>query len=77
MQAAVASRVLATRVVVLARNATAVVKLGTLLAHVPMVLLTLGMAAAAAAAEATVLLVAVVEVKLGAHFLSQLDLVRV
>lgn len=75
MQAAAASRVLATRVVVLARNATAVVKLGTLLAHVPMVLLTLGMAAAAA--EATVLSVAVVEVKLGAHLLSQLDSVRV
>ena len=75
MQAAAASRVLATRVVVLARNATAVVKLGTLLAHVPMVLLTLGMAAAAA--EATVLSVAVVEVKLGAQPLSQLDSVRV
>jgi len=64
MQAVVATAAVASQVLVLvvARNATAVVKLGTLLAHAPTALpTTLGMAAAA---EATVLLVAVVEVRL-------------
>jgi hypothetical protein len=70
MQAVVATAAVASQVLVLvvARNATAVVKLGTLLAHAPTALpTTLGMAAAA---EATVLLVAVVEVRLGAHLLT-------
>lgn len=58
----VATAAAASRVVLLARNATAVVKLGTLLAHVPMALPTPGMAAAVA--EATARLVPVVEVRL-------------
>ena len=64
----VATAAAASRVVLPARNATAVAKLGTLLAHVPMALPTPGMAAAAA--EATVRLVAVVEVRLGAPLLT-------
>lgn len=65
----VATAAAASRVVLPARNATAVAKLGTLLAHVPMALPTPGMAAAVVA-EATVRLVAVVEVKLGAPLLT-------
>jgi len=62
---ATAAVAVAFQVVALARNATAAVKLGTLLARVPRLLLpTLGMAAA----EATVVvLAAAAEVKLGTY----------
>lgn len=59
----VVATAVASRVLLLARNATAVVKLGTLLAHVPMALPAIvGMVAVVA--EATDLLAAAVEVRL-------------